>query len=90
MTRRRGVKNRAPARSGIGAQISVGVAQPTNLRGEPQQRRSTAKLTSSASLSLGTISTRRRHRAICGEPFNMSSVFTYGGVATVSRSAVTN
>src|SRR6266511_3792575 len=49
----------------------------------------TARVTSSASDSLGAIPTAGRQGARCGDAFNRSSVVTYSAVARVSRSAST-
>src|SRR6266511_2589150 len=49
----------------------------------------TAKVTSSASDSLGAIPTAGRQGARCGEVFSRSSVVTYSAVARVSRAAST-
>src|SRR6266508_1992362 len=49
----------------------------------------TAKVTSSASDSLGAILTAGRQGARCGEVFSRSSVVTYSAVARVSRAAST-
>src|SRR5213595_316351 len=45
----------------------------------------TARVTSSASLSVGMIPTSGRHGASCGEAFSASSILTYSAVARVSR-----
>src|SRR6266540_4159068 len=49
----------------------------------------TARVTSSASDSLGVIPTAGRQGARCGAVFSRSSVVTYSAVARVSRSAST-
>src|SRR6266540_4255701 len=49
----------------------------------------TAKVTSSASVSLGAIPTRGRQGARWGAAFSRSSMVTYSAVARVSRSAST-
>src|SRR6266508_6628915 len=49
----------------------------------------TARVTSSASDSLGAIPTAGRQGARCGAVFSRSSVVTYSAVARVSRSAST-
>src|SRR6266508_1569638 len=49
----------------------------------------TARVTSSASDSLGAIPTAGRQGARCGEVFSRSSVVTYSAVARVSRAAST-
>src|SRR5829696_3075116 len=49
----------------------------------------TARVTSSASLSLGVMPTGGRGGASCGDACSSSSIFTYSAVARVSRSAST-
>src|SRR4029453_18677927 len=56
---------------------------------KPSRACSTARVTSSASLSLGAIPTAGRQGASCGAAFSRSSVVTYSAVARVSRSAST-
>jgi hypothetical protein len=50
----------------------------------------TARVTASASLSVGAIPTSGRDGASPGEAFRASSILTYSAVAMVSMSVVTN
>src|SRR4029453_3172298 len=56
---------------------------------KPSRACSTARQTSSASVSLGVIPTAGRHGASWGAAFSSSSIFTYSAMARVSRGAST-
>ena len=69
-------------------QVRLGIAEKAGLGGEPQQGLQTARVTSSASLSLGAMPTAVVSGA-AGDSFSRSSAMTYSAVARVSRLFVT-
>ena len=79
----------ARAAAGTGAQVGAGVPQPPALGREAQQRRITAMVTSSASLSSGAMPSAGPPRRQFRRVRSRSSILTYSAVARVSMSLST-